>query len=132
MIVDDYSQNAVLLSYFLSRQGYATNGREAMQLLERERSDLILSDVSMPEMDGYELLEYVRLNFASTRVILMSGDFVLARTLSGCRAPDALLIKPFDPKKLLETIQSALDPQAAPAFATVVTALRGGAMRSAS
>ena len=115
LVVDDYPQTVALLSSFLAEQGYevacANNGRRAVEMLERGRFDLVLSDVSMPEMGGYELLEYVRSKFASTCVILMSGDFTLGRPRLIYRGPEAFLTKPLDLNKLLEAIQSALEPE---------------------
>lgn len=127
MIVDDFPQQAVLLGCFLSSHGYeaacAHDGREAIQLLEQKTLDVILSDVCMPGMDGYELLDYVRSKSAATRVILMSGGFSFQPMLGRRRVPDAFLTKPFDTSKLLETIQAVLHSQTASASTHLLPAL---------
>jgi CheY-like chemotaxis protein len=52
---------------------YATNGREALELIAQQAPDIVVSDLQMPEMDGLELVEAVRSRFASLPVILMTA-----------------------------------------------------------
>jgi CheY-like chemotaxis protein len=52
---------------------YATNGREALAIIERDKPDIVLSDVQMPEMNGLELVETIRRRFAALPVILMTA-----------------------------------------------------------
>src|SRR5947209_1881392 len=83
LVVDDEPSVLFALSEGLSdrRRGVkvttAASGVEAISLLEAERIDLVLTDLRMPEMDGFELLAYLRRNFAGLPVIVMtalSGD----------------------------------------------------------
>ena len=64
LIVDDNEMNRDLLSRRLRRQGYgvatAENGREALKAIEAARFDLILLDIMMPEMNGFEVLEFLK------------------------------------------------------------------------
>ncbi|SEC63154.1 sigma-B regulation protein RsbU (phosphoserine phosphatase) [Rhizobiales bacterium GAS191] len=65
LIVDDNEDNRYTLSQRLARDGYtnvatASNGREALQLLQSRSFDLILLDIMMPEMNGYEVLEHLK------------------------------------------------------------------------
>lgn len=64
LVVDDTEANVRLLEGFISRQGHevisAVNGREAIEVFEREKPDLVLMDVMMPEMDGYEATQKIR------------------------------------------------------------------------
>src|SRR5262245_64135952 len=59
LIVDDTIENLRLLSNLLGEQGYevraVTNGRQAIQAMEHDPPDLVLLDITMPEMDGYEV-----------------------------------------------------------------------------
>ena len=59
LVVDDTIENLRLLSDLLGEQGYevraVTNGRQALQAVEHDPPDLILLDINMPEMDGYEV-----------------------------------------------------------------------------
>jgi len=58
LIVDDIDQNLYLLNFILTKAGYhtvqASNGKQALAILERQPVDLIISDILMPEMDGYQ------------------------------------------------------------------------------
>ena len=65
LVVDDIEDNRVLLTRRLAREGYtnlttATNGREALDLLRAKPFDLILLDIMMPDMNGYEVLENMK------------------------------------------------------------------------
>lgn len=65
LVVDDNDDNRYTLTRRLAREGYttvvtATNGREALDLLAGRRVDLVLLDVMMPELNGYEVLERLR------------------------------------------------------------------------
>ncbi len=66
LIVDDVPDNIRVLSRMLAEEGHqlsaATGGREALELVESCRPDLILLDIMMPEMDGYEVCEVLRAN----------------------------------------------------------------------
>jgi len=64
LVVDDNSMNRLLLSRYITRLGYqaslADNGRQALEKLQSEPFDLVLLDVQMPEMDGYDVLEHLK------------------------------------------------------------------------
>jgi signal transduction histidine kinase len=66
LIVDDTVENLRLLADLLGEQGYdvrpVTNGRQALQAIEQDPPDLILLDINMPEMDGFEVYRRLRLN----------------------------------------------------------------------
>ena len=77
LIVDDEQSYRQLLSLVFDGDGHnirtATNGREALQLLEVEPANLIISDVKMPDMDGIEMLRSVRETLPDLGVILMTA-----------------------------------------------------------
>jgi two-component system, cell cycle response regulator len=64
LVVDDNSMNRIMLSRYITKIGYqatlAENGRQALDKLQAEPFDLVLLDVEMPEMDGYQVLEHVK------------------------------------------------------------------------
>src|SRR5579875_89064 len=64
LIVENEVSNRILIERVLSTRGYrclsASNGREALDLLDRERVDLILTDLSMPVLDGYRTTQLIR------------------------------------------------------------------------
>src|SRR5215470_5942374 len=69
LIVDDNSVNRIMLSRYITKLGYqaalAENGRQALEKLQGGPFDLVLLDVQMPEMDGYQVLEQLK---ADTRL----------------------------------------------------------------
>lgn len=64
VVADDNEANRELVSVILQRQGYevmeASNGREALDFVRQRQPDLVLLDIHMPEMDGYEALRVIR------------------------------------------------------------------------
>src|SRR5215469_13140863 len=66
LVVDDNSMNRIMLSRYISKLGYqaalAENGRQALDKLQTEPFDLVLLDVEMPEMDGYQVLEQLKVS----------------------------------------------------------------------
>ena len=66
LIVDDNSMNRIILSRYITKLGYratlAENGRQALDKLQGEPFDLVLLDVEMPQMDGYQVLEQLKAN----------------------------------------------------------------------
>ena len=113
LVVDDEPSVLFALSEGLSdrRRGVkvttAASGVEAISLLEAERIDLVLTDLRMPEMDGFELLAYLRRNFAGLPVIVMTA-------LSGDETADLLdgaiecFTKPFNVPDLKARIRELL------------------------
>ena len=79
LIVDDHEMNRDLLVRRVRRQGYeaetASDGRQALELLGAEPFDLVLLDIMMPEMDGYEVLERIKAeeSLKDLRVIMISA-----------------------------------------------------------
>ncbi|MFV0437874.1 MAG: GGDEF domain-containing protein [Desulfopila sp.] len=77
VVVDDDEMVRTTLEAFILYMGYkvlvARDGREALRLLESRSIDLVLSDLVMPEMDGLELLEFIKANYPETGVIIATG-----------------------------------------------------------
>lgn len=87
----------------------ASNGQEAVALLESERVDLVLTDLRMPDMDGFELLTYIRRNYANLPVIIMTalGSSETDRRL-GADSGFEILTKPFNVPALKQRISEML------------------------
>lgn len=111
LIVDDVLDNSVVFSFILKHAGYhtvtATSGPDAIAAAKREKFDLILSDIGMPGMDGYEFVERLRElpNYSTVPIIAVTGyseyeDHQRA-FLAGFNAH---LKKPVQPAKLLELV----------------------------
>jgi CheY-like chemotaxis protein len=79
LIVDDDRFLLDILSFTLKKAGYdiltAMDGNEALQLIENEHPDLVISDIMMPNLDGYAMLEKIRNNSSTiaTKVIFLSA-----------------------------------------------------------
>jgi CheY-like chemotaxis protein len=77
VIVDDDPDTLAAMQTVLKPMGYtvsaAADGREALRLLNREPVDLVITDILMPEMDGFELITAMRKKFPGTRIIAISG-----------------------------------------------------------
>ncbi len=117
LIVDDNALNLLYLRQFFSlhKQVFtATNGKEAVEIMDREKIDVIITDINMPVMTGDELLLKLRINpaFDHVKIIATSSDNDQVKRLEKERGVrfDGILIKPFNEKKLTETILKTIYP----------------------
>ena len=121
LVVDDDLGVCQSLRDLLTQEGcevlVATGGREALTRLETVAIDLVLSDVVMPDLDGYQLFQEVRRRYAGLPVVLMTAfhfdkDHVIKRSrMAG--VDDVVYKKPIDPPRLRELIKRhARRPQA--------------------
>ena len=111
MIVDDSPTVRKLVTIKLERQGHrvieAADGMEALARLNEEIPDLILSDITMPRMDGYQLCKLVKGNSATRHVpvVMLSGKDGFFDKMKGKLAGStAYLTKPFEPETLLRIV----------------------------
>ncbi|QIB49098.1 HAMP domain-containing protein [Streptomyces aureoverticillatus] len=124
LIVDDDIRNVFALTHVLSRVGlvvlYAENGREGIETLERNPdTDLILMDIMMPEMDGYETIAAIRrtprwtgLPIVALTAKAMPGD----REKAISQGATDYVPKPVDVDQLLTVVSALLDPEGAAAY----------------
>jgi CheY-like chemotaxis protein/DNA-directed RNA polymerase subunit RPC12/RpoP len=109
LVVDDKPLIRTSISYLLSEMGYSVRGAQdgfsALRELREEVPDILLSDLNMPGMCGYELLRVVRRRFPSIQVIAMSGAFSGDEVPSGVAA-DAFYQKGSSMGALLRIIES--------------------------
>lgn len=80
LVLDDNHQWRYILKFILELEmgvtpALASSGKNALEVLEALPIDVVISDLSMPEMDGFQFLKRVRTRFPDTRVIIISGDF---------------------------------------------------------
>lgn len=114
LIVDDEPALLELTSEILSEQGYkihcAANAKQALHILERETIDLMVSDVIMPDMDGYQLVARVRKKYPAVKIQLASG-FSDNRHLQSLdeSLQQNMLHKPYRSNQLLQKIRELLD-----------------------
>ncbi len=104
--VDDNSRNLAILRRTLARDCElmtASSGEEALAMAPRFRPDIVLLDIMMPAMDGYETCRRLRAHpeTASAKIILVSAKALTAERLEGYAAgADDYVVKPFDPDEL--------------------------------
>ncbi len=111
MVVEDSRTQAMLLKHLLERNGYrvivAISGREALDLLAQNKPSLIISDIVMPKMDGYELTQRIKEDekLAGIPVILLTALSDPDDVIRGLEAKvDFYLTKPYDEDFLLNKI----------------------------
>lgn len=111
LAVDDERPIAELLRVSLSRAGYhctcAYDGIEAADLIEKETFDLILLDIMLPGIDGFELMDYIRAT--DIPVIFLTAKNAVADRVKGLRmGAEDYIIKPFDILELLARVEGVL------------------------
>jgi CheY-like chemotaxis protein len=115
LIVENEVSNRILVERVLSTRGYrclsASNGQEALNILDREGVDLILTDLSMPVLDGYRATQLIRTrpHLANVPIVAVTAfalhDDAEAAKQIGCTE---YLTKPFKPRQLLEVVERLL------------------------
>jgi DNA-binding response OmpR family regulator len=112
LVVDDDADIRGLLRELLSRAGYevvdSSNGREGLRALYASAPDLVLLDVSMPEMDGWQTLERIR-DVSDVPVIMLTARTAELEKVRGLKAgADDYVTKPFGRQELLARVEAHL------------------------
>ena len=123
VIVDDREDNRALLLATLEHRDYrlveASSGEEALTLIGKEEPDLIIADVLMPRMDGYEFVRQLRQDRrnAQTKVIFYTASYIEeeSRRLAKACGVNHIIVKPTDPDTILEIVDEALGERSKPA-----------------
>jgi DNA-binding response OmpR family regulator len=112
LVCEDNPMALKTITFTLIKAGYevaqATDGEQAMTLLNDEEIDLVITDINMPFTKGLELVRYVNTRFSNTVPVIIISGINLKETQDhamelGARA---YLTKPFDPRELLELVKS--------------------------
>ncbi|MBR2223039.1 MAG: response regulator transcription factor [Christensenellaceae bacterium] len=111
LIVEDEKPISNLIYINLRDEGYecsqAYDGREAADLIEKHKYDLILLDIMLPIIDGYELLEYIRPT--NTPVIYITARSGVSDRIKGLRlGADDYIVKPFQVGELIARVEALL------------------------
>lgn len=116
LIVDDNPMNLLLTSHVLENEGYATltadDGRIALKELEKQTPSLILLDVMMPEMDGYEVCRLINANEEWTEIpiIFLTANAQTENLVEGFKAGGVdYITKPFKGEELLVRVKNHLE-----------------------
>ncbi|MGQ9480632.1 response regulator transcription factor [Chloroflexus sp.] len=112
LVVDDDIPSARMTSYLLEEAGYrvfrAHDASNILQLIEQHNPDLILLDVMMPKIDGFEVCRLIRRN-SDIPIIFLSARHQLQDRVTGLQiGGDDYLVKPFEPSELLARVEAVL------------------------
>lgn len=115
LIVDDDPTLVEMLTFVLERAGFATRGAQdgarALELLNAETIDLIVLDVMLPDMDGFEICQRIRAlpNGADMPILMLSALTQVTDKLSGFESgADDYVPKPADPKEIVARVRALL------------------------
>ena len=115
LVVDDNTDNVEILRAFLESRGFtvaeARDGRTALARLEEVRPDLVLLDVMMPGMDGWEVCRVIKQHpqLSETRVVMVTAKGGFEDKFEGLRSgADDYVVKPVDFQDLLAKVQRNL------------------------
>lgn len=113
LVVDDEDALRMVLSSELSSSGYdvgtASDGDEAITVIQNKKFDLILLDIKMPKVDGFEVLKFVKKNFPNVKVIMLTGFADLKNAIESKKhGAEDFVSKPYDLVDLLTTIERVL------------------------
>ena len=113
LVVDDEEALRIVLSAELEGEGYqvdsAADGQEAINTLATKEFDLILLDIKMPNVDGFEVLKYVKEHCAKTKVVMLTGFADLKNAIESKKlGAEDFVSKPYDLVDLLTTVERVL------------------------
>ncbi len=116
LVVDDEADCQTVLAMYLESQGYrvqsATSGIEALSIFETDPPDLVISDVMMPEMDGFEFCRRLRRTRLGQLIpfIFLSGQGEIESKVEGHSiGADDYLVKPFQSEEILAKVKGQLE-----------------------
>ena len=117
LCIEDEQEMIDLIRLILSRHGFdvrgATGGKEGLEIIRKEHPDLILLDLMMPEMDGWEVYQQMKADetIKNIPVIIVTAKAQSIDKVLGLHIAkvDDYISKPFSPQELLSSIESVLD-----------------------
>lgn len=112
LVTDDDQHVRFLVKELLMREGYkvieAGNGKEALELLQKNGCVLAIVDIMMPYMDGYLLTEEIRKEYDIPVILLTAKSQIEDKEKGYLSGTDDYLVKPFEPKELLFRVNALL------------------------
>ncbi|SBS33095.1 Transcriptional regulatory protein YycF [Marinomonas aquimarina] len=112
LLADDDARLSDLVKEYFDGEGYevthAWNGQEALDYMEQDRPDIVILDVMMPVLDGFETLKQIRNKSAIPVIMLTAKGDDIDRILGLEMGADDYLSKPFNPRELLARIKAIL------------------------
>lgn len=112
LIVEDEISLQETLAYNLKKQGYdlfvAGDGQTALELIRQQKPDLILLDIMLPGMDGFEVCRKIRMEFSTPVLMLTARDDEIDRVVGLEVGADDYLTKPFSMRELIARVKAML------------------------
>lgn len=115
LVIEDNAINLRMVSYALTKQGYevitATNGLTGFKKINEEHPDLVILDIMLPGLDGYDICEQVRVNPETQKIpiIMTSGKTLQDDKDIGMKlGANVYLTKPVSPSEMLSNVKSLL------------------------
>lgn len=115
LIVDDEPNIVMSLEYAFKKKEFevfvARDGTEALEIAEKQLPDVILLDIMMPQMDGYETLRLLRSNIQlrHTKIVFLSAKNKLGDMQKGIQlGADSYMTKPFSVKKVIQGVENLI------------------------
>lgn len=112
LVVEDEPSLKEILELYLTREGFevnaVSNGREAMEALASGHPDLVLLDLMLPEVDGFEITRHIR-EQGDTPIIMVTARRSEADTIAGLEmGADDYVVKPFSPQEVVSRVRAVL------------------------
>ena len=115
LVVDDERHIVKILQFNLAKNGYnvlcAFDGEEALDVLSRQRPDLVILDVMMPKMNGYQVCEAIKGDPETTDlpvILLTAKGQEIDRESGLAKGADRYVTKPFSPRNIIQTVKELL------------------------
>ena len=116
LIVDDEPNIVIPLQFLMEQNGHNTlvaqSGEEALEIISKEKPDLVLLDIMLPGIDGFEVCEIIRLNpeWRNTRIIFLTAkgrDVDIAKGM--VLGADEYITKPFSNQQIIDAVKKLLE-----------------------
>lgn len=112
LIVDDDSNICEVLNMYLQSSGYDTkiayDGKSAQEYFEMYRPDLVLLDVMLPNIDGIDVLKWIRKEYSTPVIMLTAKGDTFDKVLALELGADDYVVKPFEPKELMARVKAVM------------------------
>ncbi|HLU22413.1 MAG TPA: response regulator transcription factor [Bacillaceae bacterium] len=112
LVADDEKEIADLIAIHLEKEGYsvvqAVNGEEAIQIINNQRIDLVILDIMMPKMDGYEVTQHIRQHHNMPIIFLSAKTSDFDKVHGLAIGADDYMTKPFAPIELVARVNAQL------------------------
>jgi two-component system alkaline phosphatase synthesis response regulator PhoP len=113
LVVDDDVHMVRLMEYNLVRSGYqvcvAYNGKEAIEKASKDIPDVILLDIRMPVMDGFEVCKALRASHVTSGIPIVIVSVTADKEKAEIMGARSYILKPFTPKHLIEEVKEVLE-----------------------